>query len=364
MLGASPCAVPKVSHQKATAFFRATPGSVSIDKENGILRGVKVMEVGVMACFTGADGKPWRTKITPAHIDALLGFAGNRTAPAHYTHEWHDAEAKKQSDADSVELAARCGAWKNFRKDENGNAVADAYLRNDDHREEILFAAEHDPENLMASAVFSYDPQDNTAMPTSFRCVDFVPVGAATTALFSEADPNQTNMDDIISQLAEACKDPHKLAAFKALMKSVESASKDEGEESAAAEMESAAGVEDGDKKKEDGDKPALMRACIRVARALTRKTDSVAVNETALLAKAEVAGKAGATALLGKSGFHIQDGGTEGADKYTATLALFTAKEPNEQRAVFAMLKAHPEFTAEHDAKMRERVAKLRPVS
>ena len=48
------------------------------------------MEVGKLATFAGPDGKSKSVKITPAHIDALLSFAGNRAIPCHWTHEWHD----------------------------------------------------------------------------------------------------------------------------------------------------------------------------------------------------------------------------------------------------------------------------------
>jgi hypothetical protein len=347
--------VPKVISQKATAFFRATPGSVSIDKEAGVIKGIKVMELGVEACFKGADGKPWRTKITPQHIDALLGFAGNRTMPAHFTHEWHAAEANKQADADSVELAARCGAWKNFRKDEQGNAVADAYLRNDEHREEILFAAEHDPENLMASAVFSYDPQDKTAMPTSFRCVDFVPVGAAVTALFSEADSTQKQPMDI-NELIEALKDEKVQAAVSAIIKSHKAdAPKPEeakAEDDATAEMEKDADVKPEDKKPEDEQKPALMRRFAPIIRAIARRTNALAVNEAALLSKVELKVKTEATALLGNYQFHGQATGSDGKPldpEAFITQAITDGKAKHRAGAIALMGKTRSDLYAVH---------------
>ena len=55
----------------ATAILRtASPGQSAIDAENGVIRGVKLMELGKVARFAGEDGKPKQVKITERHIDA------------------------------------------------------------------------------------------------------------------------------------------------------------------------------------------------------------------------------------------------------------------------------------------------------
>lgn len=364
-LGASPCAVPattpKTKSKTQTAFFRVSSSSATIDKDAGIIRGVKIAEVGKLATFAGPDGKPRSIKISAAWIDALLGHAGNRALPIHFTHEWHDATGKPE--ADSVELNARVGALKSFRKDESGDAIADAYLYDTGKRTAILSSAEHNPEDLMFSAVFNYSPDDASAMPMNFRAADIVPCGAATTALFSEADTTSKTMD--IQELIEALKDPKVQDAVTAIIKSHKKDAPDPADDAPAAEMESAAAVTEADKKDDDKDKPALMRAFLRCERARNRKmTEFIAGEKTALLAEVKTASKAEATALLGKSGFQTQGAGGDSGDAYTATLATFKAAEPNEQKAVYAMLKKHPELQANHDAKMRERVEKLRPAA
>lgn len=369
-LGASPCAVPattpKTKAKTQTAFFRVSSSSATIDKDAGIIRGVKIAEVGKLATFAGPDGKPRSIKISPAWIDALLGHAGNRALPIHHTHEWFNSADKP--DADSVELNARVGALKSFRKDESGDAIADAYLYDTGKRTAILSSAEHNPEDLMFSAVFNYSPDDANAMPLNFRAADIVPCGAATTALFSESTQTSNTMDEqeFITKLAAALKDPTIHAAVTAMVKATKPAPEETAaDDTASAEMESAAGVTDADKKDEDKDKPALMRAAIRCERARNRKMNEfIAGEKTALLAEVKTASKAEATALLGKSGFQTQGAGGDGGDAYTATLATFKASEPNDQKAVYAMLKKHPELQANHDAKMRERVEKLRPAA
>lgn len=324
------------------------------------------MELGKLASFEGPDGKVRTAKITERHISALLGFAGNRALPIHWTHGWHKAEADKSPDADRIELEARCGAWKQCRKDSEGNAVADAYLRDDEHRGGILFAAEHNPEDLMASAVFNYDRNDPESIPINFRCADFVPFGAATTALFSEADPTSNTMD--INELIQALADPKVQDAVAAIIKSHKKdsdAATATAEEAPAAEMEAAAGVTDADKKDEDKTKSALMSrmdiARLRIYKSITRKIGELATEKTALLNEVKTTARVEATALLGKGGFQIQSGGGGGnEDVYSATLAKFTAIESNPQKAALMMLRKHPELMPAHADATRARISKF----
>ena len=347
--------MPKVSHQKATAFFRvANSADVAIDADNQTLRGVKLMEVGVTATFKGADGKAKSVVITPEHISALLAHAGNRALPVHNTHEWFDAQDKEN--ADSVERGARIGALSKFRKDDSGNLIADAVFKKGDAWDDVLFAATHNPEDTMFSAVFNYSPDDAKCLPLNFRCADVVPRGAATTALFSDSTSNSNTMD--INELIEALKDEKVQAAVSAIIKSHKADKPEEADaEAPAAKMESAAGVTDADKKDEDKEKPALMRAAIRVSRAIKRQIGELAATETALLAKVDVKVKASETALLGKSGFQTQ-GGDKTGNVYDATLAKFTAIESNPQKAALAMLRKHPELFAEHQERTAKRIA------
>ncbi len=184
----------------------------AIDAENGIISGVRVMEIGKLAQFEGDKKEVKRVKITSAHIDALLSHVGNRAIPMHLTHEWFEAQGKPN--ADSVEMAARIGALKSFRKDDAGNLIADAYLKSGQTREDTIWAAEHNPENNMFSAVFSYRKDDPLCIPTDFNAADLVPEGAAVTALFAKF--NETTMDK--NELIEALKDPEVAKALLALI--------------------------------------------------------------------------------------------------------------------------------------------------
>ena len=350
-------------HKKsATAFFRVSPSQAAIDTENGILKGVKLMEVGKLATFADDEGKPKSVTITDAHISALLAHAGNRAIPIHQTHEWFHAQGKEN--ADSVELSARIGALKSFRKDENGDLVADAYFKAGKERDDIMWAAQHNPEDSMFSAVFNYAKNDPNCIPQNFRAADVVPCGAATTALFSaDNQPNNKSMD--ISELIAALDDPKVKDALKAILKSHKGAEEvtDTAEDiTEAAAMESDAGVTDADKKKEDDTKPAIMRAQLRIARVNTRLTAALKSDRVAILAEAKTQAAGEATALLGKGGFIKQGEGTEGADVYTATLAKFAAVEANPAKAAMLMLRKHPELQPQHDEATRVRLAKLNP--
>lgn len=311
------------------------------------------MEVGKMAVFAGEDGKPKKVEITPAHAKALLGFAGNRSIPSHWSHDWFDG------DADPIH--ARVGALKQFRMD-GDNLVADLHLSPGEHRETALWNAENAPENMMLSAVFNYAKTDPICIPQDFQAADLVSKGAATTALLAEDITTQNNMDtDILTMLAEAAKDPAKRAALKALIKEIEAG---DDEDTAAAEMESGAGVTDSDKDKSDDNKPALMRALLRVCRATKRQINELAKSETALLEKAKVQSEASATALLGKGGFIKAGAGEQNTDTYAAKLAEYSKTAPSQQVAAFRLLKDHPELMPEHEAHTRARMAKLKPAA
>lgn len=318
-----------------------------------MIRGVKLMELGKVACFSGEDGKPKSVKITDAHISALLNHAGNRSIPIHETHEWFSAQGKPN--ADSVEMAARIGALKAFRRDEAGDLIADAYFKEGQKRNDILWGAQHNPEDNCFSVVFSYLADDANCIPQNFRAGDLVPNGAATTALFSEDTNTNPSMD--ISELLALLDDPKCKEAIKAIVKS----HKDASDESAADSAETEAGVTADDKKESDDAAPALMRSALRIHRATLRQSKAIiATEKTAILADAALKGEASATALLGKGGFIKAKEGEGNSDVYTATLSKFTAIESNPVKAAMLMLRKHPELQAEHENIMLLRCDKL----
>jgi len=334
-----------MARQLSTAILRGSSGQSAIDAENGVIRGVKLMELGKVACFAGEDGKPKSVKITESHISALLNHAGNRSIPIHETHEWFSAQGKPN--ADSVEMAARIGALKAFRRDESGDLIADAYFKEGQKRNDIIWGAEHNPEDNCFSVVFSYLQDDPQCLPQNFRAGDLVPNGAATTALFSENTETSPMDENLISQISALCQsDPHALEAFKALLKSIGKASEsDDAPALESAEME--AGVTEEDKKPEDDAKPALMRSALRVHRATLRQAKAIiATEKTAILAEASLKGEASATALLGKGGLLKPKEGDENASAPKEFIeAQMKSGCPNQATAIARMAKDKPEL-------------------
>lgn len=329
----------KTKSEKATAFFHASYGQASIDAENGILRGVKLMEVGRLASFAGPDGKSKSITITPAHVSALLGHAGNRSIPIHLTHEWFNAQGTDS--ADSTELNARIGALKDFREDEIGNLIADAYLKAGRERENILWEAEHNPEDTMFSVVFSYHEADPLCIPISFRAGDIVPVGAATTALFTEKQNTTEDMTE--SEFIAMLSSP----AVREAIAKLSAPTFTPADETAAAEMECEAGVTEADKKAEDDPKPALMRAVARIARASKRQvTEAAATLRKEIESEIGIKSEAAATAFLGKGGkfaVSFDKGGNDEVE--TLIAASIAAGAPNRATAIFRLAKDKPEI-------------------
>lgn len=333
----------------ALAFLQASFGTPEIDTDNGIIRGVKIMEVGCTAHFSDTAGNVRSVKITPAHVNALMAHAGNRALPIHATHEWLQYEGKP--DADSKEMGARIGALKAFRKDDKGDLIADAFFKDGQARQDIMWSAKHNPEDTMFSAVFNFKKDDPDCMPTNFRAGDVVPFGAATTALFSAVNPNDNMADtdtDFITKLSAALKDPTIHAAVKAMVKECEPADDD----TSTADMEEAAGVTKDDKKDSDKQAPAMMRRFLPIIRALGRRTKAVATDEAVLLAKVDIRAKAEATAALGNNTLLRQR--EDDAKKPTA-VAKFNGlvkelvdKGIKPNAAAVAVLRAHPGISDE----------------
>lgn len=223
------------------------PNLAGDDRANGIIRGVKVMELGKLAKFAAMKEDGTRISkavtLTEAHLSALQNHAGNRGVVVHLTHDWRKSIGTPS--AATAEFEARIGAIKSLRRDSKNDLVGDLFLKEGKTREDVLFDAEHSPDDIMLSAVYSFLPEDENCIPQDFTACDIVPQGAGVTALFAEdtntMDETPTAASaDLVSQLVAACQDPHALAAFKALIKSVETSADAAAEETEAAVVEPA----------------------------------------------------------------------------------------------------------------------------
>lgn len=156
--------------------------------KDGVISGVRLMEVNRTAHFKGADGKPKSIEITPELISGLLAHAGNRSIPSHLSHDHFNA------DTDAIH--ARLGSVKNIRVDEAGNMVGDLHTMPNENGKLALWLAENDPENAAMSAIFDYNAilKDGKtfAHPLNFQTADLVAAGAACSAMFSQHQSEYT----------------------------------------------------------------------------------------------------------------------------------------------------------------------------
>jgi len=309
----------------ATALASLRHASFSQDSIFGdVLLGVKIAELGKVACFSGPDGKPRYATITPAFVDALLSHAGSRSIPVHWTHDY------KQGNGDA--LHAKVGKLKDIRKDSEGNPIADLHLAPGQYKETALWNAEHDPENMMLSPVFSYDPSDKDSTPLDFQAADLVECGAATTALFSAA---QTQ-----TQTQTKMTDEDKIEVAKMIADAIAAANKpaDAPVVPDTAEMEATAGVTDADKKPEDEKAPALMAAFARCNRAIKRQLET-AKGEAVVLAEAKF------TAALGAGKFTLPAAPAAKDEVEEAIAAQISAGAKDRSTAIFRLAKDKPEI-------------------
>lgn len=161
-----------------------------IDAEKNVIYGVKVIELGEVKSDHGPS------EVKHKHIASFMAHAGNRAIPVHWTHDYLDEDKDR--------LHAKVGALKNFRVDGDGDLAADFHVAPTEYRDAIFWGAETDPDNMMFSVVFSYDPKDPEGLPLDFQAADLVERGAATTALFSET--NTMTPDEIKSLVADSVK--------------------------------------------------------------------------------------------------------------------------------------------------------------
>ncbi|MFA7301877.1 MAG: hypothetical protein WC069_06225 [Candidatus Shapirobacteria bacterium] len=300
------------------AFLKTNFAKTSIDRDSGIIFGVRVMEVGKLAQFNTTGAGVRKVSLSSRHVDALMAHAGNRSIAMHLTHDWLDAKSEK----DTVEMKSRIGALKNFRKDESGNLIADAYLKSGEHRDSILWAAEHDTDNNMLSAVFGFAKDDPLCLPVNFKAADLVSQGAGTTALLADASEENKTMD--IKELLEMLKDPEVAAAIASL---IPQSTSDPSPAEAEAAMKKSIDV-------------AVTAALASHKPTLTED------QETALLKKAE----AGFVAKLGSGGFVKDFSITKNPGEMPFVARLAKHEATGATRAV-AILRAKNDSPAEFNA-------------
>lgn len=312
----------------ALATFRIAIDNSPVDAEKGVISGCILAQSGKLATFSGSDGKAIEVMVTPSLIDSLLNLANTQARlDAYWTHDRLNPEnADKDPIHDSV------GVWQNFRKNENGDLIADAALEPSQYREKILWKAQNDKRGIMTSLVFNYRGGRDDAIATEILSGDFVRFGAATTALLSQHKPNNNMTQKEIEEIIEA--------KFSALQKDAEA-------KLAEVEIE----VDEEDKKGEPEEMPAVMRSFRRLANASKRQTATLSAKLTTLetenaTLKAELA-NAGDTALakftakLGKGDFQIQPP-AKTADNDPETAILSAMKTLPEGKNTRAHAKAH----------------------
>lgn len=283
-----------------------------IDRDAGVIYGVKLAELNRVACFEGIDGKPRYALISPRYVSALLSLAGSRSIPSHWTHSYLDPNFKGDN------LDVKVAALKNFRKDTTGNPIADMYVEPTEYADRIYWNALHAPDSMMLSPVTEYKPGDNDSIPIAFNAADLVADGAATTSLLAKfsamssdeqlaalqnnnavkqpTNNDNKNMDpqQLLAAFLQLLQDPANVAKIGAAL-GVSSAGGDtaiadmQGMDDAAAAMETAAGVTDADKKDEtDTDKraPAIMRAFKRCGKAFSRRVGEAEVSAVAAMTR------------------------------------------------------------------------------
>lgn len=296
----------------------ATLAHSGIDEATGVISGCKLMEVGKTAVFRGSDGKPKSFEVTAELIKGLLAHAGNRSIPAHFTHDYEDTKDP---------LHARLGLHKNIRIDADGDLASDLHTAPNEYGRLALWTAKTDPNTAAFSAVFDYNPikdgDRNLAIPTSFDAADFVSKGAATTAMLSQfQEDTDMTKEEIQALVTESVKAA--LAEFKPTLP-------------------------EGLLTKEESDK-AVKAALAEYKPKLSEEQ----LAEAAALAEAKFTAKLGSGALM------VNFGDKKTGDTYQAKLSEYRKSAPNEATAIGRLLKDHPELAEAHQARLMADRAKL----
>lgn len=271
--------------------------------------------------YKGADGKAIGFRTNDGLINGLIGHAGNRTIPAHLTHDWTDGKV----DA----LHSRVGGVKNFRRDDTGALLADYHAMPGEAGDRILWLAENDPEHAMLSLVFDWNKivSDGVtyAVPLNFEAADFVAKGAAVSAMLSQlnTDTDMTK-EEIVALIKE------------------NSASKDDVTNAVKAAL--------ADYKPDVAIKAALS--------AITPEKATLSAEAKAeLLTELEgsmVAKLGGGPLLLNLKKENDAQG------NFTAKLAEYRKTSPNDATAIARLLRDHPELTPQREAHLQAEMAKL----
>lgn len=274
------------------AIFKSQIGNPIIDERNGIISGVRIATLGAVS--ESKEGQGRGLVMDDEAITALFNLAKEKgdKVPAFFTHDWFD------SDDDGLNHDA--GVYRNFRRDDTGNLIADFNAFETPRKSGIFSRAKTDPDGIATSPLFHYDFRNgdkSRCNPTEFVSCDFVKRGAINKALFSQTQTPNMTIDELLAMLA----DPQVKTALQSIIDSHEDPNAAAGDDAALAEYEAASGVTDEDKKPEDDTKPAIMRAHVRVARALKRQTASLKADKLAILAEAKVQAEASQTAILGR---------------------------------------------------------------
>ena len=278
----------------------------STEKVDGdTIFGCQLARLGKLARFANPHtGKTEELLCTPKLVDSLLALCSeDQRLSAHWTHKWIEGNEG---------IDSRVATWRNFRKDDGGNLVADAFLWPTPHKEAILHAALNDPQGIMVSMVFNYEGGKNDAVATGVMAGDFVGKGAMTTALLAalsadDSTSTSNTMEPItLEQLKALLATPEGKAMLQGCLDGHTKAGDDAAameDTEAAATMENAAGVADGDKSDADKDKPAVLRAVLNSIRAIKRQ---IGENQDTVSEKAAVLAEAKFTKAIGTGKFQI----------------------------------------------------------
>lgn len=294
----------------ALAALRIAIDNSPVDAENGVISGCILAQSNRLATFSGPDGNPVEVMVTPALIDSLLNLASVQARlDAYWTHDRLNPEnSAKDPIHDSV------GVWSNFRKNENGDLVADISLEPSGHRERILWKAQNDKRGIMTSLVFNYQGGRNDAVATQIISGDFVRFGAATTALLSAHKPNTMTPDEIKTIACEAAK--------AALAEHIEST------------KESTAALSKANEE------------IVALKTQIAKLSEDSEANTKKIIESEIVAAEARFTAIVGQSG-PVNHAAKEAKDFDSLITAQLSAGAVNQGRAIAAAAKINPEAYA-----------------
>jgi hypothetical protein len=326
------------------AKFKTPFLSPDIDEENGLIKNCRIATLNAISIAEEGDGRGM--VMDSRMIEGLLVQAkakGDRI-PAFFSHDWLNDDSKTDP------IHSDAGVWHDFAIDTGGNLVANFQAFETPYKAGIFSRAKLDPAGIAVSPIFKYQQRNGDARfcdPTNFVSSDFVKAGAINKALFS-ATQKITHMAISLDDLKEVFATPEGKAMVQGCIDGHDKAEDTAKDDADAAEMESDAGVEDEDKKKEDDQKPALMRATLRIARNINRKIAKLAADKVAILAEAKTQAGAEATAVLGKSRFIAagdQNNPENPIAKFNAAVKALTDSGVKEGAAIQAVMSKQPEL-------------------